>query len=37
MRSYISTCRKQSRNLLDELEKAIVGTPFIPSAPAAGP
>jgi len=37
IRSYISTCRKQGRNILDELEKAIVGNPFIPSAPPAGP
>lgn len=37
IRSYISTCRKQDRNILDELEKAILGNPFIPSAPPAGP
>jgi transposase len=37
IRSYISTCRKQGRNILDELQKAIVGKPFIPSAPPAGP
>jgi hypothetical protein len=37
IRSYISTCRKQGRNILDELEKAVVGKPFIPSAPPAGP
>jgi transposase len=37
IRSYISTCRKQGRNILDELEKAILGNPFIPSAPPAGP
>lgn len=37
IRSYISTCRKQGRNILDELEKAILGSPFIPSAPPAGP
>jgi hypothetical protein len=37
IRSYISTCRKQGRNILDELERALVGNPFIPSAPPAGP
>jgi hypothetical protein len=37
IRSYISTCRKQGRNILEALEKAIVGNPFIPSAPPAGP
>jgi transposase len=37
IRSYISTCRKQGRNILEALEGAIVGKPFIPSAPPAGP
>jgi len=37
IRSYISTCRKQGRNILDALESAFMGKPFIPSAPAAGP
>lgn len=37
IRSYISTCRKQRRNILDAMEAAIVGKPFIPSAPPAGP
>jgi len=40
IRSYISTCRKQGRNILEELQKAIVGKPFMPSGfPAlpAGP
>ena len=37
IRSYISTCRKQGRNILEALEKAVVGQPFIPSAPPAGP
>lgn len=37
IRSYISTVRKQGRNILEELQKAIVGNPFIPSAPPAGP
>jgi transposase len=37
IRSYISTSRKQGRNILEELQKAICGEPFMPSAPAAGP
>jgi transposase len=37
IRSYISTSRKQGQNILDALEKAIVGNPFMPSAPAKGP
>ena|GEM_PF-3619989 len=37
IRSYISACRKQGRNILDEPEEAIVGNPFIPAAPPAGP
>jgi len=37
IRSYISTCRKQRRNILDALEAAIMGKPFIPSAPPGGP
>ena len=37
LRSYTSTCRKRRRNILEELRKAIVGKPFIPSAPSAGP
>ena len=37
IRSYISTCRKQGRNILEALEKAIEGNPFLPSAPPANP
>ena len=37
IRSYISTCRKQGLNILDELQKAILGNPFIPSLPNRGP
>ena len=37
IRSYISTCRKQGRNILEELAHALVGRPFLPSAPPAGP
>ena len=35
-RSYISTCRKQGRNILDALTDAIIGKPFIPAL-ARGP
>jgi hypothetical protein len=37
IRSYISTCRKQGRNILDELENAVRGKPFIPCLAPRGP
>ena len=37
IRSYISTCRKQGRNILHELESAILGKPFLPSLPCRSP
>ena len=37
IRSYISTCQKQGRNILDALENAILGNPFIPDLPNRGP
>jgi len=37
IRSYLSTCRKQGRNLWQEILRAVSGAPFIPSAPPAGP
>lgn len=37
IRSYISTCRKQGRNILDELENAVRGKPFIPCSATRGP
>lgn len=37
IRSYLSTCRKQGRNLWEAIQEAIVGRPFIPSCPHAGP
>jgi transposase len=37
IRSYISTCRKQWRNILNELERAIQGNPFMPSLPCRSP
>lgn len=35
-RSYISTCRKQGRNILDAITDAMIGKPFIPTL-AQGP
>jgi transposase len=37
LRSYISTCRKRGRNILEELQKAVLGKPFMPSGFPAGP
>ena len=37
IRSYLSTCRKQGRNLWEAIQMAVVGRPFIPSTPHAGP
>jgi transposase len=37
IRSYLSTCRKQGRNLWEAVQMAVTGRPFIPSAPPAGP
>jgi hypothetical protein len=37
IRSDLSTCRKQGRNLWEAIQMAVVGRPFIPSCPAAGP
>ena len=37
IRSYLSTCRKQGRNLWEAIQLAVVGRPFIPSCPPAGP
>ena len=37
IRSYLSTCRKQSRNLWEAIQMAVVGSPFIPSCPPAAP
>lgn len=37
IRSYISTCRKQTRNICTAIEHAILGNPFLPSAPTRGP
>ena len=37
IRSYLSTCRKQGRNLWKAIQMAVVGQPFIPSTPPRGP
>lgn len=37
IRSYLSTCRKQGKNVWAALQMAVAGQPFIPSAPPAGP
>jgi transposase len=37
IRSYLSTCRKQGRNLWEAVQQAIVGKPFLPACPPAGP
>ena len=37
IRSYLSTCRKQGRNVWEAIQMAVLGWPFIPSAPPAGP
>lgn len=37
IRSYLSTCRKRGRNLLEELQRAIAGHPYLPASLLAGP
>jgi transposase len=37
IRSYLSTCRKQGRNLWDACHQLVIGNPFMPTAPAAEP
>ena len=37
IRSYLSTCRKQGRNLWEACHQLVIGQPFMPHAPAAGP
>jgi transposase len=37
IRSYLSTCRKQGRNLWEAIQMAVIGQPFIPSTPPRGP
>jgi transposase len=37
IRSYLSTCRKQGRNLWEACYQAVIGQPFMPNTPTAGP
>jgi len=37
IRSYLSTCRKQGRNLWEACYQLVIGQPFMPNRPAAGP
>jgi len=37
IRSYLSTCRKRGHNLWEAIQRAVLGLPFIPSCPPAGP
>jgi transposase len=37
IRSYLSTCRKQGRNLWEAIHAALNGKPFLPAVLAAGP
>jgi transposase len=37
IRSYLSTCRKQGRNVWEAIPSALSGKPFIPGVLAAGP
>lgn len=37
IRSYLSTCRKQGRNLWEACYQLAIGQPFMPHVPAAGP
>ena len=37
IRGYLSTCRKQGRNLWAACYQVVIGRPFMPAVPAAGP
>ena len=37
IRSDLSTCRKQGRNLWEACYQLVLGQPFMPNTPAAGP
>jgi transposase len=37
IRGYLSTCRKQGRNLWEACYQLAIGQPFMPNVPAAGP
>ncbi|MCX6901880.1 MAG: IS66 family transposase [Verrucomicrobia bacterium] len=37
IRGYLSTCRKQGRNIWEACYQAVIGQPFMPNVPASGP
>ncbi len=37
IRSYLSTCRKQGRNLWEACYQVVIGQPFLPDTRVAGP
>ena len=37
IRSSLSTCRRQGHDVWEAIQMAVLGRPFIPSAPPAGP
>jgi transposase len=37
LRSYISACRKRGRNILEELQRAVAGQPYLPAGLLSGP
>jgi transposase len=37
IRGYLSTCRKQGRNLWAACHQLVIGQPCMPAVPAAGP
>ena len=37
IRSYLSTCRKQGHNLWKACYQLVIGQPFMPAIPPAGP
>jgi transposase len=37
LRSYLSTCRKRGRNILEQLQRAVAGQPYLPAGLLSGP
>ena len=37
IRGYLSTCRKQGRNIWEACYQAVIGQPFMANVPASGP
>jgi DNA-directed RNA polymerase specialized sigma24 family protein len=35
--TYLSTCRKQGSNIWEAVQQTVLGRPFIPTCPPAGP